>query len=82
MKVTIITSLLTEWDMNIYSCHLFIYLLQILEKSVYDFDTILISALIITFVFTYYKTNYPFFFGSLAVIVLGIYFQFVKTPDS
>ena len=26
--------------------------------------------------------NYPFFFGSLAVIVLGIYFQFVKTPDS
>ena len=62
MKVTIITSLLTEWDMNIYSCHLFIYLLQILEKSVYDFDTILISALIITFVFTYYKTNYPFFF--------------------
>ena len=25
--------------------------------------------------------NYPFFFGSLAVIVLGIYFQFVKTPD-
>ena len=58
MKVTIITSLLTEWDMNIYSCHLFIYLLQILEKSVYDFDTILI----ITFVFTYYKTNYPFFF--------------------
>jgi len=41
---------------------LFIYLLQILEKSVYDFDTILISVLIITFVFTYYKTNYPFFF--------------------
>ena len=33
-----------------------------MEKSVYDFDTILISALIITFVFTYYKTNYPFFF--------------------
>ena len=26
--------------------------------------------------------NYPFFFGSLAVNVLGIYFQFVKTPDS
>ena len=26
--------------------------------------------------------NYPFFFGSLAVIVLGIYFQFVKTPNS
>ena len=26
--------------------------------------------------------SYPFFFGSLAVIVLGIYFQFVKTPDS
>jgi hypothetical protein len=62
MKVTIITSLFTEWDMNIYSCHLFIWLLQILEKSVYDFDTILVSVLIITFVFTYYKTNYPFFF--------------------
>ena len=62
MKVTIITSLFTEWDMNIYSCHLFIYLLQILEKSVYDFDTILVSVLVITFVFTYYKTNYPFFF--------------------
>ena len=26
--------------------------------------------------------SYPFFFGSLAVIVLGIYFQFVKTPNS
>ena len=26
--------------------------------------------------------NYPFFFGALAVIVLGIYFQFVKTPNT
>ena len=26
--------------------------------------------------------SYPFFFGSFVVIVLGIYFQFVKTPDS
>ncbi len=26
--------------------------------------------------------NYPFFFGALAVIVLGIYLQFVKTPNT
>ena len=62
MKVAIITSLFTEWDMNIYSCHLFFYLLQILDKSTYDFDTIFISVLLIIFIFTYYKTNYPFFF--------------------
>tara|TARA_B110000438_G_scaffold108061_1_gene106139 strand:+ start:22215 stop:23012 length:798 start_codon:yes stop_codon:yes gene_type:complete len=62
MKVAIITSLFTEWDMNIYSCHLYFYLIQILDKSTYDFDTIFVSVLLIIFIFTYYKTNYPFFF--------------------
>jgi len=33
-----------------------------LDKSTYDFDTIFISILLIAFIFTYYKTNYSFFF--------------------
>tara|TARA_B100001142_G_scaffold95705_1_gene97584 strand:+ start:684 stop:1487 length:804 start_codon:yes stop_codon:yes gene_type:complete len=62
MKVTIMTSHFTEWNMYIDSCHLIFSFVQIQKKSIYDYNSILLSVFLISLVLTYYKINYPLFF--------------------
>ena len=62
MKVAIMTSHFTEWNMYIDSCHLILSFVQTQKKSIYDYNSILLSVFIISVVLTYYKLNYPLFF--------------------
>ena len=62
MKITIMTSFLTEGNMDIHTSHFMFFLIQIQKKSFYDYNSILLSFFIIALVITYYKINYPLFF--------------------
>ena len=62
MKITIMTSFLTEGNMDIDTSHFMFFLIQIQKKSFYDYNSILLSFFIITLIFTYYKINYSLFF--------------------
>ncbi len=62
MEIAIITSLLTKWDMNIYAGHLFFSFIQIQKKSFYDYNSILLSFLVIVIILAFYKKNYPLYF--------------------
>jgi len=56
------TSHFTEWNMYIDSWHLLLSFIQTQKKSIYDYNSILLSVFIISLVLTYYKINYPLFF--------------------
>ena len=62
MKITVITSFLTERYMYINSSHTFLLTINLKDKSIYDFNSILLSAFIILLLIAYYKSNYPLFF--------------------
>ena len=38
MKITIITSLCTKWNMNIYSCHYYLFKITLIIVSLYGID--------------------------------------------
>ena len=48
--------------MYIDSCHLILSFVQTQKKSIYDYNSILLSVFIISLILTYYKLNYPLFF--------------------
>ena len=48
--------------MYIDSWHLLLSFIQTQKKSIYDYNSILLSVFIISLVLTYYKINYPLFF--------------------
>lgn len=48
--------------MYIDSWHLLLSFIQTQKKSIYDYNSILLSVFIISMVLTYYKINYPLFF--------------------
>ncbi len=56
------TSHFTEWNMYIDTSHLFLSFIQIQKKSIYDYNSILLSVFIISILIAYYKLNYPLFF--------------------
>ncbi len=56
------TSLFTEGNMNIDASHFNLILFQIQKKSIYDYNSILLSFFIISVIIAYYKLNYPLFF--------------------
>ena len=62
MKIAIITCFLTEGYMNINASHILSLIFQIQQKTNFDYNSILISVLLISTIITYYKLNYPFFF--------------------
>ncbi len=62
MKITVITGFLTERYMYINSSHTFLLTINLKDKSIYDFNSILLSAFIILLLIAYYKANYPLFF--------------------
>lgn len=48
--------------MYIDTSHLFLSFIQIQKKSIYDYNSILLSVFIISILIAYYKLNYPLFF--------------------
>jgi len=48
--------------MYIDSWHLFLSFIQTQKKSIYDYNSILLSVFLISLILTYYKINYPLFF--------------------
>jgi len=62
MKITVITSFFTERYMYINSSHDLLLIVNQNNKSIYDFNSILLSAFIILLLIAYYKSNYPLFF--------------------
>ena len=56
------TGFFTEGDMNIDTSHFNLILFQIQKKSIYDYNSILLSFFIISLLVAYYKINYPLFF--------------------
>ena len=62
MKITVITSFLTERYMYINSSHMLLLIMDLKDKSIYDFNSVLLSAFIILLLIAHYKSNYSLFF--------------------
>ena len=62
MEITVITGFLTERYMYINSSHIFLLVMDIKDRSIYDFNSVLLSVFLILLLIAHYKSNYSLFF--------------------